>query len=195
MGPDYPGFPPNYPFNGPQVPPHYPPPPFPPPQYLPGLSQAQFPPPAHAGATPAAHHVDNRRQPEGDAVPKEEESRSTAPFTIHIQNNSRVVTTGIDFFNYPTGSVRREAISGKEEAGWNVTKWVWRSTGMSAFDGRQAETRSCQGVLRCDECGRLFRPKTQAASREKQSREGCSSGSVISVSFCVTSSARLEHTI
>ncbi|KAJ7721712.1 hypothetical protein DFH07DRAFT_946809, partial [Mycena maculata] len=49
--------------------------------------------------------------------------------------------------------VRREAIFGQEEERWNHTKWVWRSSGISSYNGRRAETRSCLGALVCPGCG------------------------------------------
>ncbi|KAF9547410.1 hypothetical protein CPC08DRAFT_648784, partial [Agrocybe pediades] len=53
------------------------------------------------------------------------------------------------------------------------TKWQWRSTGPIHRDGRQIELRLCLGVILCTECGRPYRPKTDAGARKLQLRETC----------------------
>ncbi|KAJ7842638.1 hypothetical protein B0H14DRAFT_3456690 [Mycena olivaceomarginata] len=75
--------------------------------------------------------------------------------------------------DWPTGSVRRECNTGDEPHKWKHNKWVWRSKGKVQHDGQLAEVRQCLGVLRCGNCQRLTRPKTQEASRKQQIKDGC----------------------
>ncbi|KAJ7347350.1 hypothetical protein DFH08DRAFT_699704, partial [Mycena albidolilacea] len=77
--------------------------------------------------------------------------------------------------DWPTGHVRREVVKGEEDHKWKHNKWAWRSNGTVQHEGHAAELRICLGVFRCEGCGRFTRPKTQAASRQKQLENGCTS--------------------
>lgn len=75
--------------------------------------------------------------------------------------------------DFPTGYVRRECYKSNKPRKWNHTKWAQRSSGIVQHEGTSAEIRLCLGVLRCGNCGRLMRPKTQPEARRKQIRTGC----------------------
>ncbi|KAJ6465938.1 hypothetical protein C8R47DRAFT_45502 [Mycena vitilis] len=137
------------------------PPPFPQPFYAP----PNYPPPNHPPFS----------------VPEQQQSIPTPQSALQhvpegpIAQREGVTESSETFFNYPTGSVRREAIAGKEAKRWNYSKWVWRSIGKSAHNGRSAETRACMGVFVCVQCNRVTRPLTQVDSRKKQVAAGCTS--------------------
>ncbi|KAF8217308.1 hypothetical protein K438DRAFT_2082802 [Mycena galopus ATCC 62051] len=148
------GLRPNYHFQAPQVQQPFQPPIYPPPNY---------PPPNHPfSSVPVQQQVNSGpmstfQRVHGGPTAEREGAGEDSP----------------DGFNYPTGSVRREAVSGTEESRWNYSKWVWRSVGKSSHNGRSVETRACMGALTCLECGRVTRPLTQADSRKKQITRGC----------------------
>lgn len=56
---------------------------------------------------------------------------------------------------------------------WKDTKWVWRSVGNVQHEGRRAEARTCLGVIKCNNCSRLVRPRTQSAARQLQLDNEC----------------------
>ncbi|KAJ7179791.1 hypothetical protein C8R46DRAFT_887044 [Mycena filopes] len=76
---------------------------------------------------------------------------------------------------WPTGSLRRETVESHKDRKWKHNKWAWRSNGTNRHKGYSAEVRTCLGVLRCGLCGRLTRPRTQTAARNRQIRTGCTS--------------------
>ncbi|KAF8185359.1 hypothetical protein K438DRAFT_1766002 [Mycena galopus ATCC 62051] len=76
---------------------------------------------------------------------------------------------------WPTGLVRIERVKGQEDRKWKQNKWVWHSNGIVQHESNRVEVRQCIGVFRCDGCGRLVRPKTNAASRKAQLSGGCKS--------------------
>ncbi|KII94260.1 hypothetical protein PLICRDRAFT_171919 [Plicaturopsis crispa FD-325 SS-3] len=75
--------------------------------------------------------------------------------------------------DWPVGYHRREQPKGNETPLWKHTKWVWRSQGHVTHNDAPAERRVCLGVMRCNTCGRLSRPKTEAGARQIQLSEGC----------------------
>jgi len=49
--------------------------------------------------------------------------------------------------DWPTGSVRREAVKGEEDHKWKHNKWAWRSNRSVQHEGHAAEQRACLGVF------------------------------------------------
>jgi hypothetical protein len=55
-------------------------------------------------------------------------------------------------FDWPTGSVRLEAVKGEEDHKWKH-KWAWQSNGTVQQEGHAAEQWVCLDVFRCEVCG------------------------------------------
>ncbi|KAJ7607646.1 hypothetical protein DFH06DRAFT_1379863 [Mycena polygramma] len=154
----HPGFHPHYPQF---APPMYPPPNYPPPQIPAPLDPVAHVPLAIAVPQPAA-------PPPIIQAAKEEHLRPSAQRVLSVHDH-----TNSSDMDWPTGFVRRECIAGEEPRKWKHNNWVWRSNGTVLHDGHAAEVRLCLGVLRCDTCQHLIRPKTQPSARKAQIDGGC----------------------
>ncbi|KAF9552183.1 hypothetical protein CPC08DRAFT_728802 [Agrocybe pediades] len=93
---------------------------------------------------------------------------------------------------WPQGYVLREIEEGTETRNWKQTKWQWRSIGPVKRNSRTVELRNCLGVVVCTDCERVYRPRTDAASRKRQLLQACTGKSSARSQPCGASLAHVE---
>lgn len=85
----------------------------------------------------------------------------------------------VEKLKWPQGPQIRKEVRRSEPAGWDDTNWAWRSMGLVKHVGSlhpqvdHAECRFCLGVLECQGCGMLVRPKTKSGKMNAQLMQGC----------------------
>jgi hypothetical protein len=107
----------------------------------------------------------------------------------------------INFDNmaWPEGLHIRKEVRFNEPAGWAHTSWAWRSTGYVDRPGslypkyNKAESRYCLGVLRCQVCGLLVRPRTKTAEMKSQLANNCPVVGCGNALQQITCGARIYH--